>query len=29
MPKLDFDLKDYFTMEEGTIVKIKTIQYSA
>jgi len=30
MPKLDFDWKDYFTIEEyGTKVKIKIIQYSS
>jgi len=29
MPKLDYDLKYYFTIEEGTKVKIKNIQYSA
>jgi len=28
MPKLTSDLKDNFTIEEGTKVKIKNIQYS-
>jgi len=27
MPKLHSDLKDYFTVEKGTNVKIKNIQY--
>jgi len=29
MPKLNSDLLDYFTIQEGTKVKIKNIQYSA